>query len=130
MAHYALFTDMNLFSVPRENFTAGGLLTPSAVTEVMPKDSQPSLDLASATSGDKIVTAQVLGNGFKYENHSNFFCNYIVTVEIMYLMSATFQENGKAADGQTTNEVLGPQRPRSNSGRELTDEVLIKVVCT
>ncbi|POI31255.1 hypothetical protein CIB84_004993 [Bambusicola thoracicus] len=49
---------MNLFSVPRENFTAGGLLTPSAVTEVMPKDSQPSLDLASATSGDKIVTAQ------------------------------------------------------------------------
>lgn len=77
---------MNLFSVPRENFTAGGLLTPSAVTEVMPKDSQPSLDLASATSGDKIVTAQVLGNGFKSENHSNFFCHYIVTVEIMYLL--------------------------------------------
>uniref|UniRef100_A0A8V0YN79 WD repeat-containing protein 44 n=1 Tax=Gallus gallus TaxID=9031 RepID=A0A8V0YN79_CHICK len=114
--------------VPRENFTAGGLLTPSAVTEVMPKDSQPSLDLASATSGDKIVTAQVLGNGFKSENHSNVFYHYIVTVEIMYLMSATFQENGKAADGQTTNEVLGPQRPRSNSGRELTDEEILASV--
>lgn len=45
-------------------------------------------------------------------------------------MSAQFQENGKAADGQTTNEVLGPQRPRSNSGRELTDEVSVAVVCT
>ncbi|NXY91106.1 WDR44 protein, partial [Alcedo cyanopectus] len=77
------------------NFSAGGLLTPSTVTEVMPKDSQPSLDLASATSGDKIVTAQ---------------------------------ENGKAADGQATNEVLGPQRPRSNSGRELTDEEILASV--
>ncbi|XP_015715897.1 WD repeat-containing protein 44 [Coturnix japonica] len=84
-----------VLEVPRENFTAGGLLTPSAVAEVMPKDSQPSLDLASATSGDKIVTAQ---------------------------------ENGKAADGQTTNEVLGPQRPRSNSGRELTDEEILASV--
>ncbi|NXW48934.1 WDR44 protein, partial [Nyctiprogne leucopyga] len=81
--------------VSRESFTAGGLLTPSTVTEGMPKDSQPSLDLASATSGDKIVTAQ---------------------------------ENGKAADGQTTNEVLGPQRPRSNSGRELTDEEILASV--
>uniref|UniRef100_A0A8C4UXZ9 WD repeat-containing protein 44 n=1 Tax=Falco tinnunculus TaxID=100819 RepID=A0A8C4UXZ9_FALTI len=81
--------------VSRENFSAGGLLTPSTVTEGVPKDSQPSLDLASATSGDKIVTAQ---------------------------------ENGKAADGQTTNEVLGPQRPRSNSGRELTDEEILASV--
>ncbi|KFV86441.1 WD repeat-containing protein 44, partial [Struthio camelus australis] len=80
---------------PREHFTTGGLLTPSTMTESMPKDSQPSLDLASATSGDKIVTAQ---------------------------------ENGKAADGQTTNEVLGPQRPRSNSGRELTDEEILASV--
>ncbi|KQK76039.1 WD repeat-containing protein 44 [Amazona aestiva] len=44
--------------VPREHFSAGDLLTPSTVTEGVPKDSQPSLDLASATSGDKIVTAQ------------------------------------------------------------------------
>lgn len=43
-------------------------------------------------------------------------------------MSAQFQENGRAGDGQTTNEVLGPQRPRSNSGRELTDEVPM-VIC-
>jgi hypothetical protein len=36
----------------------------------------------------------------------------------------SFQENGKAPDGQTiAGEVMGPQRPRSNSGRELTDEV-------
>uniref|UniRef100_A0A8C3VDV5 WD repeat-containing protein 44 n=1 Tax=Catharus ustulatus TaxID=91951 RepID=A0A8C3VDV5_CATUS len=81
--------------VSRDGFTAGGLLTSSSVTEGVPKDSQPSLDLASATSGDKIVTAQ---------------------------------ENGKAADGQTTNEVLGPQRPRSNSGRELTDEEILASV--
>lgn len=60
---------MNLFPVPRENFTAGGLLTPTTATEGMPKDSQPSLDLASATSGDKIVTAQVLGNGSETENN-------------------------------------------------------------
>ncbi|XP_053895275.1 WD repeat-containing protein 44 [Malaclemys terrapin pileata] len=66
------------------------------VTDCMVKDSQPSLDLASATSGDKIVTAQ---------------------------------ENGKAADGQTIpNELLGPQRPRSNSGRELTDEEILASV--
>lgn len=120
---------MNLSSVSRENFTAGGLLTPGTVTEGVPKDSQPSLDLASATSGDKIVTAQVLGNGSKF-NNCNIFCYFSVTVEIMYSMSAKFQENGKAADGQTANEVLGPQRPRSNSGRELTDEVLMNVVCT
>ncbi|XP_064015715.1 WD repeat-containing protein 44 [Pogoniulus pusillus] len=81
--------------VSREAFPAGGFLTPNTVTEGVPKDSQPSLDLASATSGDKIVTAQ---------------------------------ENGKAADGQTTNEVLGPQRPRSNSGRELTDEEILASV--
>nr|XP_042707440.1 WD repeat-containing protein 44 [Chrysemys picta bellii] len=66
------------------------------VTDCMVKDSQPSLDLASATSGDKIVTVQ---------------------------------ENGKAADGQTIpNELLGPQRPRSNSGRELTDEEILASV--
>lgn len=60
------------------------------------RDSLPSLDLASATSGDKIVTAQ---------------------------------ENGKAPDVQTVaGEVMGPQRPRSNSGRELTDEEILASV--
>lgn len=73
---------IHLFSVSRDSFTAGGLLTSSSVTEGVPKDSQPSLDLASATSGDKIVTAQVLGNGFKFDR-CNIFCCFIVTVEIM-----------------------------------------------
>ncbi|XP_062819985.1 WD repeat-containing protein 44 isoform X2 [Anolis carolinensis] len=81
--------------VSREAFP-GGLLSPHASVDSMAKDSQPSLDLASATSGDKIVTAQ---------------------------------ENGKPADGQTvTSEVVGPQRPRSNSGRELTDEEILASV--
>ncbi|XP_034958169.1 WD repeat-containing protein 44 [Zootoca vivipara] len=82
--------------VPRETFSSGGLLPPSVLIESIAKDPQPSLDLASATSGDKIVTAQ---------------------------------ENGKSADGQTiSSEVIGPQRPRSNSGRELTDEEILASV--
>ncbi|XP_024414873.2 WD repeat-containing protein 44 [Desmodus rotundus] len=81
--------------VPKENITADTLTTNMA-SEGTVKDSQPSLDLASATSGDKIVTAQ---------------------------------ENGKAPDGQTVaGEVVGPQRPRSNSGRELTDEEILASV--
>ncbi|XP_066105254.1 WD repeat-containing protein 44 isoform X1 [Saccopteryx bilineata] len=81
--------------VPKENITSD-TLTATMASENTAKDSQPSLDLASATSGDKIVTAQ---------------------------------ENGKAPDGQTiASEVLGPQRPRSNSGRELTDEEILASV--
>ncbi|KAM3827462.1 WD repeat-containing protein 44 [Vipera latastei] len=82
--------------VPREPFSLGGLLTPNTSLDSVAKDSQPSLDLASATSGDKVVTAQ---------------------------------ENGKSADGQVVSgEVIGPQRPRSNSGRELTDEEILASV--
>lgn len=45
-------------------------------------------------------------------------------MKLMCFIYVKLQENGKAGDGETiTNEVLGPQRPRSNSGRELTDEV-------
>ncbi|TEA32452.1 hypothetical protein DBR06_SOUSAS24810009 [Sousa chinensis] len=81
---------------PKENITSDTLLTTNMASESTVKDSQPSLDLASATSGDKIVTAQ---------------------------------ENGKAPDGQTiAGEVMGPQRPRSNSGRELTDEEILASV--
>ncbi|KAM7046125.1 WD repeat-containing protein 44 [Molossus nigricans] len=81
--------------VPKDNITAH-TLTSNMASESIIKDSQPSLDLASATSGDKIVTAQ---------------------------------ENGKAPDGQTiASEVMGPQRPRSNSGRELTDEEILASV--
>nr|XP_012331421.1 WD repeat-containing protein 44 isoform X2 [Aotus nancymaae] len=82
--------------VPKENITSDSLLTANMASESTVKESQPSLDLASATSGDKIVTAQ---------------------------------ENGKAPDGQTiAGEVMGPQRPRSNSGRELTDEEILASV--
>ncbi|XP_053436287.1 WD repeat-containing protein 44 [Nycticebus coucang] len=82
--------------VPKENITSDSLLTTNMASESTVKDSQPSLDLASATSGDKIVTAQ---------------------------------ENGKAPDGQMiAGEMMGPQRPRSNSGRELTDEEILASV--
>uniref|UniRef100_A0A8C7C6T3 WD repeat-containing protein 44 n=1 Tax=Neovison vison TaxID=452646 RepID=A0A8C7C6T3_NEOVI len=82
--------------VPKENITSDTLLSSNMASENTVKDSQPSLDLASATSGDKVVTAQ---------------------------------ENGKAPDGQTiAGEVMGPQRPRSNSGRELTDEEILASV--
>ncbi|XP_048191955.1 WD repeat-containing protein 44 [Perognathus longimembris pacificus] len=82
--------------VPKENITSDSLLTTHLASESTLRDSQPSLDLASATSGDKIVTAQ---------------------------------ENGKAPDGHTiAGEVMGPQRPRSNSGRELTDEEILASV--
>ncbi|MBN3301249.1 WDR44 protein, partial [Amia calva] len=76
-----------------------GLVSPNTAIESITKELQHSLDLASATSGDKVVTAQ---------------------------------ENGKAADGQTSassgSETPGPQRPRSNSGRELTDEEILASV--
>ncbi|XP_006993026.1 WD repeat-containing protein 44 isoform X1 [Peromyscus maniculatus bairdii] len=82
--------------VPKDNITSDSLLTTNVVSESTAREPQPSLDLASATSGDKIVTAQ---------------------------------ENGKAPDGQTiAGEVMGPQRPRSNSGRELTDEEILASV--
>ncbi|XP_052594071.1 WD repeat-containing protein 44 [Peromyscus californicus insignis] len=82
--------------VPKDNIPSDSLLTTNVVSESTARESQPSLDLASATSGDKIVTAQ---------------------------------ENGKAPDVQTiAGEVMGPQRPRSNSGRELTDEEILASV--
>ncbi|KAG8448331.1 hypothetical protein GDO86_015425 [Hymenochirus boettgeri] len=86
------------FTDQKDGLMASGLLSPNTITETMSRESQPSLDLASATSGDKVVTAQ---------------------------------ENGKAADGQlssTSGESHGPQRPRSNSGRELTDEEILASV--
>ncbi|XP_006872174.1 PREDICTED: WD repeat-containing protein 44 isoform X3 [Chrysochloris asiatica] len=82
--------------VAKESIMSDTLLTTNIISESTVKDAQPSLDLASATSGDKVVTAQ---------------------------------ENGKAPDGQTiAGEVIGPQRPRSNSGRELTDEEILASV--
>ncbi|XP_055791221.1 WD repeat-containing protein 44-like isoform X1 [Salvelinus fontinalis] len=72
-----------------------GLVSPSSTVRGITKDLQHSLDLASATSGDKVVTAQ--------ENEDE-------------------QASGPIDDS------LGPQRPRSNSGRELTDEEILASV--
>ncbi|KAF3812579.1 hypothetical protein GH733_019381, partial [Mirounga leonina] len=44
--------------IPKENITSDTLLSTNMASENTVKDSQPSLDLASATSGDKVVTAQ------------------------------------------------------------------------
>ncbi|KAF1378660.1 hypothetical protein PFLUV_G00192840 [Perca fluviatilis] len=73
-----------------------GLVSPSSTVRSLTKELQHSLDLASATSGDKVVTAQ--------ENEDE---------------QASFQSGG---------QTPGPQRPRSNSGRELTDEEILASV--
>lgn len=72
-----------------------GLVSPCATLRGITKDLQHSLDLASATSGDKVVTAQ---------------------------------ENDEQAFSTSGSETPGPQRPRSNSGRELTDEEILASV--
>ncbi|KAG5853140.1 hypothetical protein ANANG_G00069920 [Anguilla anguilla] len=85
--------------VSADTVEPSGLVSPSTAVESLTKELQHSLDLASATSGDKVVTAQ---------------------------------ESGKAADGQNSapsgGEAAGPQRPRSNSGREMTDEEILASV--
>lgn len=54
-----------------------GLVSPSATVRCITKEFQHSLDLASATSGDKVVTAQVVNivisekNVFKYTEMLN-----------------------------------------------------------
>ncbi|TWW74809.1 WD repeat-containing protein 44 [Takifugu flavidus] len=73
-----------------------GLMSPCSTVRSLTKELQHSLDLASATSGDKVVTAQ--------ENED---------------------EQPPSQSGQQTP---GPQRPRSNSGRELTDEEILASV--
>ncbi|XP_018607065.1 WD repeat-containing protein 44-like [Scleropages formosus] len=72
-----------------------GLLSPSTAVECITKELQHSLDLVSATSGDKVVTAQ---------------------------------ENDEQTLVPSQSEGPGPQRPRSNSGRELTDEEILASV--
>ncbi|XP_051531636.1 WD repeat-containing protein 44-like [Myxocyprinus asiaticus] len=72
-----------------------GLVSPSASVQCTTKELQHSLDLASATSGNKVVTAQ---------------------------------ENDEQASSPCGSETPGPQRPRSNSGRELTDEEILASV--
>ncbi|XP_066515066.1 WD repeat-containing protein 44 [Hoplias malabaricus] len=72
-----------------------GLISPNSTVRGLTKEMQHSLDLASATSGEKVVTAQ---------------------------------ENDEQASSPSGSETPGPQRPRSNSGRELTDEEILASV--
>lgn len=73
-----------------------GLLSPSSTVRSLTKDLQHSLDLASATSGDKVVTAQ--------------------------------ENEDEQSSSHSGSPSTGPQRPRSNSGRELTDEEILASV--
>ncbi|XP_006802300.1 WD repeat-containing protein 44 [Neolamprologus brichardi] len=79
-----------------DSLEPSGLLSPGSTVRSLTKELQHSLDLASATSGDKVVTAQ--------ENED--------------------EQTSSQSGGQTP----GPQRPRSNSGRELTDEEILASV--
>ncbi|XP_041865310.1 WD repeat-containing protein 44 [Melanotaenia boesemani] len=83
-------------AVSCDSLEPSGLVSPCSTVRNLTKELQHSLDLASATSGDKVVTAQ--------ENEDEQAC----------------PESG----GQTP----GPHRPRSNSGRELTDEEILASV--
>ncbi|MEQ2188937.1 hypothetical protein GOODEAATRI_020007, partial [Goodea atripinnis] len=78
-----------------DSLEPSGLMSPSSTVRCITKDLQHSLDLASATSGEKVVTAQ--------ENEDD------------------------QSSSQSGAQTPGPQRPRSNSGRELTDEVRVTV---
>ncbi|CAI5643769.1 unnamed protein product [Oreochromis niloticus] len=82
--------------VSSDSLEPSGLLSPGSTVRSLTKELQHSLDLASATSGDKVVTAQ--------ENED--------------------EQTSSQSGGQTP----GPQRPRSNSGRELTDEEILASV--
>lgn len=73
-----------------------GLLSPSSTVRNLTKDLQHSLDLASATSGDKVVTAK--------------------------------ENEDEQPSSQSSSTSPGSQRPRSNSGRELTDEEILASV--
>ncbi|GCC36437.1 hypothetical protein chiPu_0014931 [Chiloscyllium punctatum] len=85
--------------VPTDYVASNGLVSPNTAVENLAKELQHSLDLASATSGDKVVTAQENGKGA-----------------------------GESTSGIPETEIIGPQRPRSNSGRELTDEEILASV--
>uniref|UniRef100_A0A667X206 WD repeat-containing protein 44 n=1 Tax=Myripristis murdjan TaxID=586833 RepID=A0A667X206_9TELE len=87
-------------AVSADALEPSGLMSPGSTVRSITKELQHSLDLASATSGDKVVTAQ--------ENE---------------------EEQASSPSGEDT---VGPQRPRSNSGRELTDEVspCVSVFCS
>ena len=98
-----------------------GLLSPCSTVKSLTKELQHSLDLASATSGDKVVTAQVSEAAGLTSHRNTVFSSAELVV---YLLLFFFQENeDEQASSQSEGQTPGPQRPRSNSGRELTDEV-------
>ncbi|XP_015238343.1 PREDICTED: WD repeat-containing protein 44 [Cyprinodon variegatus] len=83
-------------AVSCDSLEPSGLMSPSSTVRCLTKDLQHSLDLASATSGEKVVTAQ--------------------------------ENEDEQASSQSGGQTPGPQRPRSNSGRELTDEEILASV--
>lgn len=54
--------------VSSDSLEPSGLLSPGSTVRSLTKELQHSLDLASATSGDKVVTAQVS------EAQTSFWC--------------------------------------------------------
>ncbi|XP_074468375.1 WD repeat-containing protein 44 [Sebastes fasciatus] len=86
---------LEVSAVSGDALEPSGLVSPSSTVRSLTKELQHSLDLASATSGDKVVTAQ---------------------------------ENEDEQASQSGGQTPGPQRPRSNSGRELTDEEILASV--
>lgn len=57
--HSAVYSVSAVSPVIADAPEPSGLLSPSSTVRSLTKDLQHSLDLASATSGDKVVTAQV-----------------------------------------------------------------------
>ncbi|KAM8742501.1 WD repeat-containing protein 44 [Acanthopagrus schlegelii] len=87
---------LEVSAVSGDALEPSGLVSPSSTVRSLTKELQHSLDLASATSGDKVVTAQ--------------------------------ENEDEQASSESGGQTPGPQRPRSNSGRELTDEEILASV--
>lgn len=98
-----------------------GLMSPCSTVRSLTKELQHSLDLASATSGDKVVTALVSEASVWSPSGDSSYC---CALDWMFHFNMTFQENeDEQPPSQSGQQTPGSQRPRSNSGRELTDEV-------
>lgn len=105
-----------------DSLESPGLLSPGSTVRILTKELQHSLDLASATSGDKVVTAQVN----QTVNLSTLFCCVLPSLHTHpagFNIFALQENEDEQAPSQSGEQAAGPQRPRSNSGRELTDEV-------
>ncbi|XP_068455890.1 WD repeat-containing protein 44 [Clinocottus analis] len=87
---------LEVSAVSDDALEPSGLVSPSSTVRSLTKELQHSLDLASATSGNKVVTAQ--------------------------------ENEDERASSEGGGQTPGSQRPRSNSGRELTDEEILASV--